>query len=189
MCYFYRALQLFPVVRSTGIFLTFYFALTAMCLSTPSFAQPSSTGPQDVARLKQKTHFSDDFTHTNAYDLNRPVELFITIRHLVDPEFGNAEMHFTLDALGRGIEATDFDPDLVYIATLQLAREVRRLNANPRSFERGVQARITGWPATADNYGHSMMLVNELDFLKGKKVLRFHRVHPNMKTFDPPSEP
>ena len=43
--------------------------------------------------------------------------------------------------------------------------------------------------ATAENYGHSMLLVNELDFLKGKKALHFHPVHPNMKTFDTPSKP
>ncbi len=175
-------MRLKPVCQRASLF----FLIMAFMVPLPVPAQPSAISPQDVARLKQRTDFSNEWFDTILFDLQHPVELFVTIQEVHMPDSGYAELLFTIDSIGRGTDETTFDPERVFVATLQLAGTAKRLGANAKSFKRGVEARVWGWPATPENVTSSVLLIDEITFVHGGKAvgkpMRFHLDHPNMKS-------
>jgi hypothetical protein len=157
----------------------------ALFVAPPGSTQPTAISPQDVSLLKQRTDFTDNWSDTTLFDLRKPMEIFVTISSVNLPEEGNAELFFTIDSLGRGIEDNRFDSERIFVGVMQVADEMRRLKIAPRAFERGVHARITGWPATKKNVTDTVILIDTLELLKSGDTLRFHASRPGMQSLEP----
>lgn len=155
------------------------FLIAALTVSSSVNAEFDAVGPLEVSWLRQMTVLSADWSTTDIYDLNAPVELQVTVEGLLLPEGGHAELLFT--PADVGIEPFVRFPQLgpVYHATLQLADEARRLGLTHRSIRVGSQALIKGWPATERNISPSILLVDEISFI-GQSIIALHD-YPEMQ--------
>lgn len=157
--------------------------LTYVLLTSPlAWSQPRSISPADIAETKRHTSFSNNWSTTPLYDLEHPVELLVTLHDFNVPRQGYGELVFTVDSHGEGAEEMYLEPERKYIATLPLVDFIRDLHLNERKLSRGVQARLLGWPVVDDNQRNSVVLVDELELLRGGELIRFQPiVYPTMK--------
>lgn len=151
-----------------------------MAVATSVLAQPVAFGPAEVSRLQQLTSFSSDWTSTGNFDLEEPVQLDITIEGVLVPQEGNAELLFSTLQESAGPLLLNYGPEHVYHATLQLAEEVRRLGLGRGKLKTGWRARLSGWPATEHNLSPSVLLVDEIEMLRGNKRYALHD-YPRMR--------
>ncbi len=157
-----------------------WFAGLMLLGATCAFSQPSAITPEDVSRLRQLTHFSWDWSNTDAFDLDNPVSLQVTIQRVVIPEVGNAELLFTLSDQQRRRSELTLPQRPRYHAILQSAEEVRRLGIRRSDFVEGLQATLTGWPATERNVTPNVLLIDEIEM--GNQGRRFKlQDHPHMQ--------
>jgi len=166
---------------------TFAACLTVYSLFLPgspvtSWAQPSAYEPEQIRRLNRETGFSSNWSSTDQFNLEEPIELTVTMKGVDIPEtVGPAYLLFSMDVPGALIAEGLLAQDHTFRATLQTAAETRRLKLNHGQFAAGKQAVLRGWPPTPDNAGSSMMLVDEVEFLHNGQKVSLHRPHPRMK--------
>lgn len=145
-------------------------------------AQPTAIEPLETMRLNRLTHYSSNWSETDQFDLDNPVEIVVTLRGIDLPEnAGAAYLLFTLDlpqgTHGAGRQAGS----TLFRATLQTAGELRRLKLGRESFTAGRQAILRGWPSSATNNSATIMLVDEVEILHNGQLRALHLPHPKMR--------
>lgn len=83
-------------------------------------------------------------------------------------------MFYSLNLPKKQFAELDLDPDAVYVATLQHARAVKRLELPLRKLSKGVPAVLVGWHATQSNYLGTAFLVDEIVLERGKQRFKLH---------------
>ena len=151
-------------------------------LPSLALAQPVATGPAELSRWRAWTDYRTDWSATDRYDFGTPVSVDITIEGLLLPQEGNAELLFRTTAAATEHLPFLHGPDHIYHATLQLAREVRRLGLSERDLRRGLRARLRGWPATPENHSPSLLLVDEILLPGNRGSFSLHH-SPRMRAF------
>lgn len=155
--------------------------ISILLFSTQAFAaQPMVFGPEQINRMRQLTTFSDDFSETKYYDLDNPITLSVTIFAHHIPEEGNAELIFTIDESFSDALRVSEDPDVMYVATMQMAQEAKRLRLGDGRFKKGLQARLTGWPANDNNHTPSILLIDEIELVRSGRKFAMHAENPKM---------
>jgi hypothetical protein len=158
--------RLLPVRDGRGRLLGLVLVGLAV-LPTPSGAQPRAITPEDVAERHRWIDSRSDRASTAVYDLSRLQTLEIRVEGLLLPESGNAELLFSV--LEEAVGALNLKPGRTYHATLQVAREFRRLRFSRRSFPRGARARLSGWPASGGQRSPAVLLVKDIE-LGGRRL-------------------
>jgi hypothetical protein len=138
--------------------------------------------PKDIARLHRATDFSSNWSGTNQFDLENPVELEVELTGIrLPPEGGAAHLLFTLPLPEKTLQQAHFEAEQVFHATLQTAGEFRRLRLSERDFTHGRKALLRGWPASDEEEEASVMLVYEIELQHSGRIISLHRAHPKMK--------
>lgn len=150
------------------------------CMSLVVMAQPKSIGPEDVQRLLQRTHISDNWADTKAFDLDNPSQLAVKIQDVFLPESGYAELYYSLDLNPAYLRKMGLEPDAVYVATLQQTDAAKRLNLPLDMLRGGTKATLIGWHATASNYLSSSFLIDKLVLRGGDLQFALHENNPEM---------
>lgn len=157
------------------LILTVGIAAGSTAAKRPSKIAPV-VSPHSYSDSRYQNSASSDFRNSDRFDIKNPIKAQIIVHRISIPENGYAELLFTYpgDAeLKRSAELKDPDARIApyRVATLQTAEEVRRLRITEESFENGVEATITGWPATRWQRPYSELLIDEIEFNSGNKKL------------------
>ena len=158
------------------------FSLAMLNTTVDVSAQPTAIEPLDTSRLNRLTHYSSNWSETDQFDLENPVEIVVTLRGIALPEnAGAAYLLFTLD-LPQGTHGAGQQAGrTLFRATLQTAGELRRLKLGRGSFTAGRQAILRGWPSSATNNSATIMLVDEVEILHNGQLRALHLPHPKMR--------
>ena len=125
--------------------------LTILSMSQ-SVAQPKAVSPDDLSRIRQLSEFSNDWSETDAFDLEHYVTLQVTIESLQVPgHAGNVYLWFTLKNPRKLMDQEGVEPGQLFKATLQSVKMVQSLGIDEWDFPRGADAIIRGWTATDRN--------------------------------------
>ena len=162
--------------------------VSALCAATlaqgasPVWAQPAAIEPYQIQRLHRETHFSSNWSETDQFDLENPIELVVTLQGIDLPTSpGEAHILFTMDIPQSLLDDRSLGPNTVFTATMQTAGEARRLKLNRGRLGKGRQAILRGWPPSASNNSASLMLVDEVELLHNGKIISLHHPNPKMK--------
>ena len=73
--------------------LSVFFSCFTILSMSQSVAQPKAVSPDDLSRIRQLSEFSNDWSETDAFDLEHYVTLQVTIESLQVP--GHAGMYIS----------------------------------------------------------------------------------------------
>jgi len=156
-----------------------------------------SVSPEDYSNFRYHTQISNDFSGSDRFDLENPIEVEVEIHRVHLNEDGYVELFYSLPGDGDIKLPEGMAPDTPIAtfrrATLQTAEEFKRLKIKENDFKRGVQAVLSGWPALPIQLPYSEMLVDEITFVNnGKassKTYVFHRESESMVKYKNKDKP
>jgi hypothetical protein len=176
-----------------GLGLGVVLGCTVICTSGASqaVAQPAVVDPGAVIATRQWSETSSDWSVTQIYDLDQPVEIAAVIEGLNLPDGGNAELLFRADEEVQ--QALQWPPGLqVYHATLQTTEAARKQQVGTGQLKAGSEVLILGWPALPGNGSVSRLLVDQITVKATGKTYAFHEYQPmkdrKAKAVKPPKE-
>ncbi|EAQ97404.1 hypothetical protein [Congregibacter litoralis] len=156
--------------------------------TTPGPKIKPSISPQDYSNYRYHNHISNDFSSSDRFDIENPIEVEVEIHQVYLNEDGYVELFYSLpgDSELRLPEGMDPDTPIATFrrATLQTSEEFKRLKLKENDFKRGVTAVLSGWPALPIQQPYSEMLVDEITFgnKDSKSVGKKYILHAESKS-------
>lgn len=138
-------------------------------------AAPKAVTYADSLRLRQRSVVTHDWSDTQAFDLENPIQLEVVIRRVDVQQRGYVILYYDLET---PVLPDDDKPDVAtvtYSALLQTQGEVERLEIPLGMLKKGVSATLLGWPETERNYYGASMLVDEIRLQRGGSRMEFHK--------------
>ncbi|MEQ9379240.1 MAG: hypothetical protein RJP95_00120 [Pirellulales bacterium] len=126
----------------------------------------------------------DDFSNSDLYDFEQPLELLVRIHHFHRPKDGYAEIVYTLAQKTRDSDAVRRSGNDKYIATLGASSVLEEDVFRDFKIPEGTTAILYGWPATDRNLLNATFLVDELHFVDAGVWYSFHRPNEKMRKHD-----
>ncbi|QIB64767.1 hypothetical protein [Kineobactrum salinum] len=151
------------------------FAVLQLFLAAAATSQPTVISPLDVARTHQYSSITDNFSHSDLYDFEHPLELLVHIHHLHRPKDGYAVIVYTMAQDTQDSAAVRRSGSEKYIATLNASSVLTEKDFGKMKIPQGATAILYGWPATDRNLMNSTLLVDELHLLDSDQWYAFHQ--------------
>ncbi|PIE37028.1 MAG: hypothetical protein CSA53_07420, partial [Gammaproteobacteria bacterium] len=149
-------------------------------LSGAASAQPKAVGPDDVQRQLQMTVISSDWSDTQAFDLDNPVDVPVRIQGVHVPRVGYAELYYKLDLDDAYLRSAGADPDAVYVAIMQEVSTIKSMNLPLKTLNNNRKAVLRGWHATPQNFLSSSFLIDEIKLADSREHFAMHANNPAM---------
>jgi hypothetical protein len=137
-------------------------------------APPRAASLSDALFLQQQGTTTNDWSRTQAFDLDNPIEVHAKVLRVIVEDGKHATIVYKFPTAVRGQKDTPVNPDAVYRAILQSSEEVSRLRTPLQRLSQGADVTLIGWPATGQNFDSSAMLIDEIVFPTDGTQLRFH---------------
>lgn len=175
------------VNKALSFLIALVFSLQVQGDTRPPKVRPSIS-PQGYSDFQYNNHLSNDFRFTDRFEIEKPVSIRVRLHGVEAVEGGYAFLLFTYEDTSD-IEFRSTADDGFYRATLQTTDEVRRLEIKKRDLEDGVEAVLTGWPATDAQRVYSDLLVEEISLSRNGKSYVLHRDSVEMVKFKNKDKP